>query len=99
LASLVKKSPNDFGYKCNQNNGAILQNRPNVEILPIGDRCYDFYNIFPKTFGKKFAFLIKTKLNYAKIGSFHWFLKKRQFFSPNISKNREKIAFGLCLNP
>jgi hypothetical protein len=30
------------------------------------DRCYDFLNIFAEKFGKKMAFWLKTKLNYAK---------------------------------
>jgi hypothetical protein len=29
---------------------------------------------------KKLAFLHKTKLNYAKIGSLHWFLRKTPIF-------------------
>jgi hypothetical protein len=31
------------------------------------DRCYDFLNILAENFGKKWRFLLKTKLNYAKI--------------------------------
>jgi hypothetical protein len=30
---------------------------------PIWDRCYDFLNILAEKFGKKLAFLLKTKLN------------------------------------
>jgi hypothetical protein len=58
------------------------------------DRCYDFLNIFAeKIFSKqkKLAFFLKTKLNYAKIGSKHWFLRKTPFFSPKIGKNRRKL--------
>jgi hypothetical protein len=34
------------------------------------DRCYDFLNIFAeKIWRKKWRFLLKTKPNYAKIGS------------------------------
>jgi hypothetical protein len=31
------------------------------------DRCYDFLNIFPEKFDEQIG--VKTKLNYAKIGS------------------------------
>jgi hypothetical protein len=30
------------------------------------DRCYDFLKNFAKNFGEKMAFLLKTKVNYAK---------------------------------
>jgi hypothetical protein len=34
------------------------------------DRCYDFLNIFAEKFSENIGvFLLKTKLNYAKIGS------------------------------
>jgi hypothetical protein len=56
------------------------------------DRCYDFKNIFAKNIGKNLAFFdSKAKLNYAKIWSQHWFLRKTPIFSPKIVENRRKL--------
>jgi hypothetical protein len=45
----------------------------------------------PIIFAKNWRFLLKTKLNYAKIGSYHLFLRKTPIFSPKIGKNRRKL--------
>jgi hypothetical protein len=44
-----------------------------------------------KNVAKKWRFLLKTKLNYAKIGSKHCFFRKAAIFSPKIVKNRRKV--------
>jgi hypothetical protein len=43
----------------------------------------------PKKIAKKLAFLLKTKLNYAKIGSQHWFLRKTTIFCRKLAKIAE----------
>jgi hypothetical protein len=54
------------------------------ELRVTRDRCYEF-----KYFRRKNCrFLLKTKLNYAKIGSF---LRKTPIFSPIISKNSREL--------
>jgi hypothetical protein len=40
---------------------------------------------------KNWHFLIKTKLNSAKIGSYHWFLRKRLFFAENWQKSQKIV--------
>jgi hypothetical protein len=51
------------------------------------DRCYDFLNILPKKLAKNGVFLLKTKLNYAKLDHNIGFLKKRQFFRQKMAEN------------
>jgi hypothetical protein len=50
------------------------------------------FEIFlPKILAKKWRFWHKSKLNYAKILSLRWFLRKTPIFSPKIAKNRGKL--------
>jgi hypothetical protein len=60
------------------------------------DRCYDFKNIFAKKkSAKKCRFWLKTKLNYAKLWSLHWFSRKRQFFRRKLAKNTENCDHNI----
>jgi hypothetical protein len=52
------------------------------------DRCYEFLNNFAEKFsGKNWHLWLKTKLNCAKLWSWHWFLRK----TPKTVENRRKL--------
>jgi hypothetical protein len=55
-----------------------------------GDRCYDFKYMFAETNCEKIGvFWPKTKLNYAKFWSLHWFLRKTPLFGRKLAKIAE----------
>jgi hypothetical protein len=52
--------------------------------------------IRPKNLAKKFVlFLLKTKLNFAKFWSLHWFLRKAPFFRWKLSKIAENCDHNI----
>jgi hypothetical protein len=64
-----------------------------INFWVTGDRCCDFKNIFRwKIWRKNWRFLLKTKLNYAKIGSYHWFLRKTPIFFAEKWQKSQKIV-------
>jgi hypothetical protein len=86
-------SPQNVVYFGNfHKNWPKYTNTRGAKICPIWDRCYDFLNIFAKTFGKKSAFFTQNKAKLCK----HWiitlvFKKNAIFFAENWRKSRKIV--------
>jgi hypothetical protein len=95
------KNKHIFGFQCNRpfyspnsdhNIGSLIQDDEHLEMRRFRGRCYDFLKYFRrKNRRKNWRFWLKTKLNYAKFWSWHWFLRKKPIFSPKIVENRIKL--------
>jgi hypothetical protein len=67
------------------------------KITTTRDRCYDFLKYFRQKIRRKNChFWLKTKLNYAKFWSQHWFLRKTPiFFAEKLSKIAENCDHNI----
>jgi hypothetical protein len=61
--------------------------RPGTDVM--------IFRIFSPKNGEKMAFWLKTKLNYAKNLSYHWFLRKTPFFRKKLSKIAENCDHNI----